>query len=409
MKDALFVHNNFPGQFAFIAEALKMRGDRCAAIASSTGRGIPGVSLVRWQPARGSTDGIFPPATRAEADFIRARAAAEAALTLKKHGFNPHLIIGHPGRGETLFLKEVFPQARQIIHGEFYYRTEGADVGFDPEFGDLSMEEKFRIHAKNATVALAYTEADRIVCPTPFQAGTLPEIFHRRINVIHEGIDTDLVRPRRAARLTLANGRTMDRSVPVITFINRRFEPLRGFHIFVRALPHVLAEIPEAQVVLIGSDEPGGYGRPAPDGTTWKRLFLSEVQDRLDLSRIHFTGLLPYDQMLAALSISTAHVYYTYPFVLSWSLLEAMASECLIIGSDTAPVRDVITHEVNGLLLDFFDVDALALALISACREPQRYLPLREAARRSVLEQYDRRRQCQPAWLRVVDEVMTKG
>jgi glycosyltransferase involved in cell wall biosynthesis len=406
MKDALFVHNNFPGQFAFIAEALKARGVRCAAIASPTGRGIPGIPLVQWQPTRGSTEGIFPPATRAEADFIRGRAAAEGALALQKHGFNPDLIIGHPGWGETLFLKEIFPQARQIIHGEFYYRTQGADVGFDPEFGEISMDEKFRIHAKNATMALAYTEADRIVCPTPFQAGTLPEVFHPRIEVIHEGVDTDQVKPNPATTLTLPNSRVLDRSVPVITFINRRFEPLRGFHTFVRALPQVLAEIPEAQVVLIGSDEPGGYGGPAPDGTTWKQRFLSEVQDRLDLSRVHFTGRLPYDQMLAALSISAAHVYYTYPFVLSWSLLEAMASECLIVGSDTAPVRDAITHEANGLLLDFFDVDALARTLITACREPERYLPLRQAARQTVLERYDRTRQCQPAWLRLVDEVM---
>jgi len=408
MRHALFVHNNFPGQFGFIAEALRSRGVQCVAIGSPTARQLPGIPLLQWRPTRGSTDGIFVPATRAEADFIRGRAAAECALALKDHGFEPDLIIGHPGWGETLFLREIFPGARQIIHGEFYYRTQGADVDFDPEFGLPSMDERFRIHAKNATMALAYSEADRIVCPTPFQASTLPEVFQARVRLIHEGVDTDHIRPKPDARLILADGRVLDRSVPVITFINRHLEPLRGFHTFVRALPKVLAQVPEAQVVVIGSGEPGGYGALPPEGTTRKRHFLSEVAEALDLRRVHFTGRLPHDQMLAALCISAAHVYYTYPFVLSWSLLEAMACECLIIGSDTAPVRDAVRHEENGLLLDFFDVGALTQALVKACQEPQTFQGLRRAARKTVLERFDRSRLCQPAWLHLVDEVMSK-
>jgi glycosyltransferase involved in cell wall biosynthesis len=408
MSDVLFVHNNFPAQFRFIAEALQAKGDQCVAIASSTGRGLPGIPVYRWKTAMGSTKGIFPFAVRAEADLIRAHAAAEHAVLLKKRNFNPDLIIGHPGWGETVLLKVIFPEAKQILHGEFYYRISGGDVGFDPEFGLPSLEQKFRAHAKNATMTLAYSEADRIVTPTPFQASVLPEVFRARTTIIHEGIDTDAVKPIAGARFALEDGRVLDRSVPVITFINRRFEPLRGYHIFIRALPKVLAAVPEAHVILIGADEPGGYGKEAPKGTTWKKHFLGEVERKLDMSRVHFTGRVTYDRMLAAFSISTAHVYYTYPFVLSWSLLEAMACECLIVGSDTAPVRDAIEHQVNGLLLDFFDVDALSETLINVCRDQQAFAPLRKAARETVVNRFDRTRICQPAWLRLIDEVRSK-
>jgi len=402
----LFVHNNFPAQFRFLAEVMSRRGDQCAAIASHTGQIIQGVPLARWRARRGSTQGIFDPATRAEADLIRGYAAAECAMALKNQGFTPDLIIGHPGWGETLLLREIFKEARQILYGEYYYRSTGADSGFDPEFDAFDIAGGFRVHAKNATLALAYVDADRIVCPTEFQASLLPSLFRSRVAVIHEGVDTKHVDQNAAAQFKLAGGRVLDRSTPVITFINRRFEPQRGFHIFMRALPKVLAAIPNVEVLLIGSDDPDVYGVRAPAGTTWKQLLLAEVNDRIDAGRVHFTGHLPHDQMLAALSISTAHVYYTYPFVLSWSLLEAMACKCLIVASDTAPVRDVIENGQNGLLLDFFDVDGLSDALIRACGDSSALLPLRRAARDTVVARFDRDRVCRPAWLELIKNLL---
>jgi glycosyltransferase involved in cell wall biosynthesis len=403
MANLLFVHNNFPAQFGFLAQAMAARGHACRAIASPTGRELPGIPLLKWTSPRGSTPGIFGPATRAEADLIRGRAAADCAVALRDSGWLPDVIVGHPGWGETVFLQEVFPDARQVLYAEFYYRSKGGDVGFDPEFGDLPLDERFRVHAKNATMAMALAEAHRIVSPTPFQASMLPRAFRSRTAIIHEGIDTDRVRPNPEGRISVA-GRVLDRSKPVITFINRRFEPLRGYHIFMRALPKVLTEVPDAEILLIGSDQGRGYGQPAPSGTTWKARLLDEVKGRLDPDRVHFTGALPYDHMLAALSVSRAHVYYTYPFVLSWSLLEAMASECLIVGSDTPPLRDVIRPGRNGLLLDFFDHDRLADALIEACRAPHAYEALRKAARDTVLEHFDRR-QCLAAWIALLEEV----
>jgi glycosyltransferase involved in cell wall biosynthesis len=403
--NVLFVHTNFPAQFKFLAESLTARGARCAAIASNTGQPVDKVSLVRWKAKRGSAKDIFDPATRAEADMIRGAAAAEAAISLKNQGFVPDLIVGHPGWGETLFLRQIFPAAKQILYGEFYYRATGADVGFDPEFAIPGLAEVFRVHAKNATMTLALLDAEAIVCPTTFQASLFPEAFGPRIAVIHEGVDTAHIDRIADARFKLTNGRVLDRSRPVITFINRRFEPQRGYHIFMRALPAVLAAVPNAEVLLIGSDDPDVYGFRAPAGTTWKRVLLNEVKDRLDMKRVHFTGHLPHEQMLAALSLSAAHVYYTYPFVLSWSLLEAMACRALVIASDTAPLRDAVENGKNGILLDFFDVNALAEALVQACREPARFAPLREAARETIVARFDRDRLCRPAWLELVQRM----
>lgn len=406
MANILFVHNNFPAQFVGIAAALRRAGHRCAAIGSRTAGALLDIPVSRWSTDRGTTKGIWPDAIRTEADMIRARAAADVALALKTSGFEPDLVIGHPGWGETLLLREVFPRARQILLAEFFYRTEGGDVGFDPEFGPLTFAERFRVHSKNAALALAYAEADRLVCPTAFQAGTLPSMFRPRTTVIHEGVDTEAIRPMGDARLPLPNGRVLARGSEVVTFVNRCFEPLRGFHVFMRALPDFLAARPDAQVVMIGAEQGKVYGRPAAAGRSWKDQMLAELGPLLDLSRVHFIGRVPPHVLHAALSLSTAHVYYTYPFVLSWSLLEAMACESLIIGSDTAPVRDALEHGRTGLLQDFFDVTALSSRLIEACAYPEAYRSLRTRAREVVCARFDRNRTSLPAWLSLVAEVL---
>lgn len=401
----LFVHQNFPGQFPHIADALIARGDRVAAIGGPTAKERSGVLLARWVNNRGTTPGIFGPATRAEADLIRARASAMAAVELREKGFIPDLIIGHPGWGETLHLKDIFPEARLILFGEYYYRQSGGDVNFDREFEEPNLEGAMRTNGKNATQSLAYTMADQIVSPTAFQASTFPPIFQPRINVLHEGIDLSRAHARQDARITLADGRVLDRSTPVITFINRNFERLRGFHIFMRALPTFLDAIPDAHVVAIGSDGVG-YGGARIDGQTWRQALYSELGDRLDRDRVHFIGPVEHSRMIDVLSIGAAHVYFTYPFTLSWSLVEAMACECLILGSDTAPVRDAVTAGENGILLDFFDVDALSRAMIDAVWAPERYGRMRKAARQTALACFDRQTIGVPRWMALIDELL---
>lgn len=402
----LFAHNNFPAQFGFVAEAATARGYRCAAIASPTGRAMPGVPIEQWTARRSSSREILRDAIRAEADLIRAQAAAEAALRLKRQGFEPDLIIGHPGWGETIYLREIFPTARQIIYAEYYYRTADGDVGFDPEFGPA--EAPMELHAKNIGLALALSEADAIVAPTPFQASRLPDMFRRHTEILHEGVDTGRIRKNMQARWTTADGRVLDGSRPVITFVSRKLEPLRGYHIFMRALPRLLAEVPDADVLIIGEEAKAGYGAAAPGGRTWAEVILDEVWGDVDLSRIHFTGRIPYERFIDALSLSWAHVYFTYPFVMSWSLLEAMACECLIVGSDTAPVRDAITDGENGLLLDFFDVGGLSRTLIEACRSPRTLDPLRRAARETVETRYDRPSISLPGWMGLIERLSAR-
>jgi glycosyltransferase involved in cell wall biosynthesis len=406
MSTVLFVHNGPAGRFAFLAHALLQRGWRGALINDPEGRDLPGINTVRWQRSRGTTAGIFELAIRSEADLIRARAAADGALKLRAAGFEPDLIIGHPGWGEMAFMREVFPSARQIQIGELYYRSRGADLDFDMEFATDSFDARVRAVAKNAVLAMSYAEADRIVVPTPFQASLFPPVFQPCIVIIHEGIDTARAKPQTQAQFALPNGYVLDRSKPVVTFVNRYLEPMRGFHIFMRSLPRLLDQVPGLNVLIIGSDEPRGYGKPAPAGSRWKQVMLRELGSRLDMSRVHFTGRVSYERLLAALSISTAHIYWTYPFVLSWSLLDAMACECLVVGSDTAPVRDVIKSGENGLLVDFFDHDGLANAVTTACREPERFAALRRAARQTVLSKYDRASVCEPAWLNLIDDLI---
>ena len=403
----LFVHSNFPAQFRDLANVLVARGVECAAIGGRPAPGLPGVRMARWVNAKGSTPDIFPLATRAEADLIRGRAALDAALALKADGFEPDLIIGHPGWGETVLLGEAFPKARRIIFSEFFYQSHGADIDFDDEFIAPTFDMFLAGTAKNAVMALALTQADAIVCPTEFQASTHPSVFRPRIRIIHEGVDTNAIRPGSPAPLTLPDGVTLRPGAPVITHVNRHLEPLRGLHVLLRALPALQAEIPDARVVIVGAEDVRGYSGATPDGRTWKAHCLDGLEDTLDLSRVHFTGRLTHPEMLAALRLSTAHVYYSYPFVLSWSLIEAMASGCYIIGSDTAPVRDAIEDGRNGRLIDFFDVDALSAALVEACRKPGEFDPLRGAARATAVENFDTAAG-RSAWLRLIDEVMVQ-
>ncbi|WP_374473246.1 glycosyltransferase [Phenylobacterium sp.] len=392
----VFVHNNFPAQFRDLAQTLLARGVPCAAIAAHTAPGLPGVRQVTYRLGRGTTPGILPLAVRAEADMLRARAAYKAGRALQEQGFDPAVVIGHPGWGETLYLDEVWPQARRVLFAEFFYHGRGVDIGFDPEFGEPSEEAILQGKTKNATMALALTDADAIVSPTPFQASLLPSVFAPRVRIFHEGVDVQAIRPGPAEPFVLPDGRVIPPGAPVITHINNNMEPMRGLHIFARALPALMKAVPDAQVIVIGQESKRGYGGAAPDDKTWKQVCFEGLE--LDETRLHFLGRVPHPQMLAALRLSTAHVYYSYPFVLSWSLSEAMASGCYVIGSDTPPLRDAIQDGVNGRLLPFFDPQALSEALIDACRHPEASGGMRAAARATALQMFDREKG-RAAWI----------
>jgi glycosyltransferase involved in cell wall biosynthesis len=405
-KDVLFVHNNFPGQFGFLAKALKTRGFRVVAIAAMQARGVEGVPMQKWELKTTSAPNLHRDVTRAEADILRGRAAAKCAASLRSQGFMPKLIIGHPGWGECTLMKEIWPEAKMILYGEYYYRAKGGDVGFDDEWGEATLEDACRTHTKNAVQILQYSEADCIVSPTQFQADRFPQLLKNIQRIIHEGVDTQAIKPILDAKYITPSGIELARKNQVITFINRRFEPMRGFHIFMRALPKMMRELPNAHFVLVGMDQHGGYGRQAPKDSSWGKEMLKEVGAQLDPKRVHFVGYLEHAQMHQVLSLSSAHVYMTYPFVLSWSLLEAMASECLLIASNTAPVRDALTHHKNALLFDFFDIEGLADTVIDAVQNQPKYEKLRKQARQDAINHWERKMVCEPKWLALLDEYL---
>ncbi|WP_247466619.1 glycosyltransferase [Bradyrhizobium sp. 62] len=395
MQKILFVHNNFPAQFFPLSKALSGRDDiQMAAIGSPTARAIPGVSLKKYMIPEGELAAAHPFARRFEAECRRAEQVLYSASNLKQQGFIPDLVVAHPGWGEMLPLRPLFPDARIIAYCEFYYRASGQDVGFDSEFPDMGVDGHVRIHLKNAASLLALDDANAGLSPTMWQRSTYPAEFQSKIEVIHEGVDTKAIRPSDDAALTLRSGKVLTKADEVVTFATRSHEPLRGFHCFLRALPAIMGARPKAQILIVGgSGTP--YGLSPPDGQSWRSYFFREIEGKVDTSRIHFTEDLNREDFLKAFQISSAHVYFTYPFVLSWSLLEAMSAGCLVIGSDTAPLREIIDGS-NGLLVPFFDIEQLSQRVIEALAHPRRFAGMRRAARETVVNRFDLETVCLP-------------
>lgn len=399
---ALFVHNNFPAQFRHVARALAAQpGTRVAAIGSPTSRAMTGIELVKYRLTDADVSATHPFARRFDLECRRAEQVLYALSSLASSDFVPDVIVAHCGWGEALPLRSIFPKARLLVYCEFYYGSDGRDVGFDPEFPATGVDGDVALHLKNATTLLALAECDQGVAPTRWQRSTFPAAFKGRIAVQHEGVDTNIAKPSDDASFHLPSGRVLTGADEVITFAARNFEPLRGYHIFMRALPRIMAARPGAHIVMIGGNGTA-YGAQPPPGQSWKSIFLREVADRIDMDRVHFTDHLPYRDYLRALQVSSAHVYLTYPFVLSWSVIEAMSVGCVVIGSDTAPVREVIEGNRNGLLVPFFDITGLAERVIDVLAHRDRYASLRIAARLTALDRYDLERVCLPGMMALV-------
>ncbi len=402
----LFVHQNFPAQFRHTASALAAdQGNQVVALTiNPPAYPTPGVNVVRYQPKRGSTKSIHPLAADFETKVIRGEAAAHAALELSKRGFKPDVVVVHPGWGEHLFLKDVWPDARFLVFLEFYYQAKGYDYAFDPEFSHPSLQGRARLRTKNASLLGSLDIMDRGLSPTHWQKSSMPRAYQDRISVIFDGIDTGYISPDAAATFTLPDGRNVRHGDEVLTFVNRNMEPYRGFHVFMRALPAIQKARPEAITLIVGGEDVSYGARPA-DGGSWKDVMLREVGDRLDMSRIVFLGKIPYADYRQLLRVSRVHAYLTYPFVLSWSMLESMAAECLVIASATPPVTEVIKTGENGILVDFFDIGDWSRKISRALAKPGEYLDIRRQARRTIVERYDLGTVCLPAQLKLIRQV----
>lgn len=405
----LFIHQNFPGQFRHAAQALARRsGTEVLALtdAANTLQAM-GVKTLRYRLAPPDNKGLSRSAALLLSRYRRGETVARALQQIRERGFKPDVIVGHPGWGELMHVADIYPGVPTVAHAEYYYRAEGGDVGFDPEFPDVTDELRLGLTVKNLPLTTALVDCERAIAPTEWQASRFPDELRSKIRVVHEGIRTELVKPDPSAKFTFAT-KTFVPGDEVLTFVNRNLEPMRGFHVFMRALPQILAARPDAHVVIVGG-EGVSYGQPPAEGGTWKAKLLQEVGDRLDLTRVHFTGQLPYASYLQLLQVSRLHVYLTYPFVLSWSMLEAMSAGALVLASSTPPVTEIIRDSDTGLLVDFFDVPGLAGRAIEALAQPDRYVDLRAHARAVIIDRYDLATKMLPTWLAEIDGSATSG
>ncbi len=411
----LFIHQNFPGQFKNLAPALSKRGHNVVALKMDKKKqgvqNINGVKVISYTCKKGSTPNIHPWVLDFETKIIRANYCFNAALELNAEGFIPDLVFAHHGWGESLFLKKIWPQSKLIIYCEFYYRNKGFDVDFDKEFAIHDVYRDCKLDLKNFNNLLHFPQADYAFSPTHWQKSSFPDDFKDKIKVIHDGINTNVASPDlQGNKFLLLNSKIrLTEKNEIITFVNRNLEPYRGIHIFMRCLPRLLKERPNAHVLIVGGDGVS-YGAAPKDAKSWKDKFIAEVMPNIDVQdreRIYFLGNIPYHHFITMLQISTVHVYLTYPFVLSWSLMESMSVGCSIVASKTPPVEEVLTHGETGILCDFFDVEGVTNEVIRLLKDANLRNKLSHNARQFIIENYDLDKVCLPQqieWLESIYE-----
>ncbi len=402
----LFIHQNFPAQFKHSARALAIDTNHqvVGMAISQHSQSVPGVQLVRHSMEFTPTQ-PHPYLIQYEKQIQNGLSVVAAALELQKSGFVPDVICAHPGWGEALFIKDVFPKARLVCYQEFYYRFEGSDVNFDPEFPRMGMENAHHLRVRNSSTLQSLACADANYSPTEWQRSQYPKLFREKIDCIHDGIDTDVFSPDPRAWVKIGvNARHFTKQDEVITFVNRNLEPYRGFHSFMKALPEILRRRPKAHVVIIGGDDVS-YGSPRDDRVSYRQHYFNEIASNVDLNRIIFCGRIPYMHYLSLLQISSCHVYLTYPFVLSWSMLEAMSTCAPIVGSKTGPVLEVIENEFSGLLTDFLSPLQIADSVCELLNNKELAKFIGTNARNVIQSKYDLKQICLPKQIKLLTQL----
>lgn len=400
----LFIHQNFPAQFRHISEWLGAHTEH-EVIGLGDIKNIPkdyapkGVKVLGYATPNGAGDSTHHYIKGHEEDIRRGQQVVRAAQNLQKRGIHPDVIVVHSGWGEALFLKPIFPNAKHIHYCEFYYQADGSDIGFDPEY-PASLDSPFQTLCRNNTQLLSLTQTDAAISPTQWQKSLYPTEFHNKIEVLHEGVNTQLMQPNPNATFSW-KGTSYTKQDKVITYVARNLEPYRGFHSFMRSLPSIQARHPDATIFIVGGDDVS-YGTRLKNGVNYREHYCAELGDRVNWQKVHFTGKLAYGQYRSVLQISSAHVYLTYPFVLSWSLVEAMAVGCTLITSDTTPLHEVIEDHVHGLKVNFFDYEQIAQTVSDVLDRPEHYHPMGVAARTRAVAEFDLESVTLPKWLNCV-------
>ena len=400
----LFIHQNFPGQFGRLARRLADDPKNTVVTLGEQRKGKrfshPGVQDYWYPKPKGAGKETHNYLRRLEGDTRRAQTVYRALRTLKDRGFTPDVVCAHPGWGETLFLKDVFPSARLLCYWEFYYNAHQGGHGFDPEF-PVDENSVLKLRMTNATQLQAFADCDMGMTPTLWQKSRFPTFMQKCMVQVHDGIDTDAVRPDPDASFQVGkSGPVLTAEDEVLTYVARNLEPYRGFHSFMRALPAILEQRPECRVLVVGADGVS-YGSRPPGGTTYRRMYMEETG--LDSDRVHFLGRISYAEYLSVLRISSVHLYLTYPFVLSWSCLEAMSAGCVVVGSATSPVTEVIRDGENGFLIeDMLAPQCVADKVVEMLGRRRELEKIRRAARKTVVEGYDFKRVCLPRQLKLI-------
>ncbi len=401
----LFVHQNFPGQYKYLAPHMAAKpGNTVVALGEKkpNSRDLPGLHHAWYPKPKGASGSTHHYIRNLEACVRRGQSVFKACRELRGKGFVPDVVCCNPGWGEGLFLREAFPEAKLLFLYEFFYRFKGSDVNFDPEYTS-SIDDALRTRIKNASMLLSLEACDMVVCPTEWQRSQLPKEFLYKAAAIHDGINTRAACPDKDVVFPM-NGKGPDLTAndEVITFVNRNLEPYRGFHVFMRALPKILEQRPKAQVLILGGDGVS-YGRSLPKGQTYRENLTRETG--LSSERVHFLGRVPYATFIKLLQVSSVHVYLTYPFVLSWSMLEAMSAGCALVASATPPVQEIVKDGQNGLLVDFFDQEGLARRIGEVLDHPDRMKRMRKQARKTIVDGYDLLGKCLPENARLIDRL----
>ena len=403
----LFVHQNFPGQYRHVATALANNPNN-VVVAIGEARNVgrlahPRITEIGYKTPEGASNQTHHYLRSTEAGVRRGQQVIRVADELLAKGFEPDVICCHPAWGEGLFLRDVWSKAKLLYFFEFFYHAHGRDTGFDPEFPQ-SRDSVFKTRTRNSIHLMSLDSADWGITPTRWQHSSLPKEYQSKVSVIFDGVDTDVVKPNDSAELEISDELILSCNDEVITFINRNLEPYRGYHQFMRALPKLMKARPNAHFVLLGGDGVS-YGTTPSNGETYKQKYLDEVSGDIDLERLHFLGRVSYEQYLNVIQVSTVHVYLTYPFVLSWSLIETMSAGCAIVASATPPVKEVIEHGAIGLLFEFFDTDALVEQVCRVLDHPDSMIDMRKAARASAIKHYDLKQVCLPKQLALIETV----
>lgn len=406
----LCIHQGFPGQFQHLIPRLTDIGHELYLISNTCNskRVTNGINFFPYHLERGNTFDIHPLVHELESKVIRGEAVAKQASLLRQKSFHPDLILGHPGWGEMLFLADIWPEIPQMHYVEFFHGVPGTDNDFHDRFShSLEWPDRAKARMKNANHLTNLNQMTCGITPTKFQHSVLPDWAQNRTHVIHDGIDTNWLRPDPNAFLQIAQTKMLKAGDPVITFVNRTYEPYRGIHIFLEALAKVQVLHPSAQAVMVGADTPKvSYGANRNDDIGWLTAMRKELGTTLDWTRIHPLGLVPHDTLRKVFQVSAVHVYLTYPFVLSWSLMEAMSCGALIIGSATAPVEEMVQHEKNGLLVPFTCADELAKLIYTAIQKQDRMISLRQNARILIKQKYDLQK-CIQSQINLVESFIT--